>query len=182
MCITQLQLLRVQSVVTYAKSCICLGTSFVKQTDQPRNVPVCALMWKVNKCPSPRAHSRYETPSNCANNTLLGITCSTTSIWLDFPVTYTLSYAQSYSAKEVNISVSSSCCYAAVGAIHWHNLQAECWYFWCTFGVPKQSFVCQESLPSLLCKSYLDVMHVHVVVLTWHAIRWCKQKSEQYLS
>jgi len=56
-----------------------LGTSLVQQTGEHSNMPVCALMWKVNRCPSPRAHRRYGTPSNCANNTLLAITCSSTS-------------------------------------------------------------------------------------------------------
>ncbi len=53
--------------------------------------------------------------------------------------------------------------------MHWHNVRVECWYF-----VLKQSFVCQNSLPGLLCESCLDVMHVHAVVLMWHAISWCK--------
>lgn len=56
-----------------------LGTSLIKHTGERSNMPVCASMWKVNRCPSPRAHRRYGTPSNCANNTLLGITCSSTS-------------------------------------------------------------------------------------------------------
>ena len=79
-----------------------LGTSLIKQTGELSNVPVCALMWKVNRWPSPRAHSRYGTPSNCANNTLLGITCSTTS-GFGFTLRYTLSCAQSCSAKDINI-------------------------------------------------------------------------------